>query len=127
LLAAARLQKAEPLEAAQAGTPHDSIMTGGRRRCVFVLMAGVEGIEVPAAASRNRLHERAAVRDDQTLPDLAASCQFINGPGVRFPILGGVDDVGHAPLLQQLHERKPLQTKLVCGLTGGDLPIREEG
>jgi hypothetical protein len=47
-------------------------------------------------AERGQIHERAAVRDDQGLPDLASPFEFIDGFGVRRPILRGVDDVGDA-------------------------------
>ena len=47
-------------------------------------------------AERGQIHERAAVGDDQGLPDLAPSFEFIDGPGVRRPIFRGVDDVGDA-------------------------------
>src|ERR1019366_10170958 len=77
-------------------------------------------------AKRGQIHERAAVRDDQGLPDLASSFELIDGLGVRSPILGGVDDVGDATPLQHFHERKPLQSELVSRLAGSDLAIREE-
>ena len=50
-------------------------------------------------AKRGQIHERAAVGDDQGLPDLASSFEFIDGHGVRRPIFRGIDDVGDtAPL-----------------------------
>src|ERR1019366_45423 len=77
-------------------------------------------------AERGQIHERTGVGDDQGLPDLASSFEFSDGLGVRFPVFRSVDDVGDAALLQQVHERKPLQTEFLGGLAGGDLAISEQ-
>ena len=78
-------------------------------------------------AQSGKIHERAGVGDDQGLPDLASSFEFADGVGVRFPVFRSVDDVGDATLLQQVHERQPLQAELVGGLACRDLAIGEKG
>jgi len=72
-------------------------------------------VEQLKIAECGKINERAAIGDDQGLPDLASSVKFIDVIAVRFAIFRRVDGVRDAPPLQQLHERKPLQTKFVGG------------
>ena len=50
-------------------------------------------------AERGQIYERTGVGDDQGLPVLTSSFEFVNGLGVRCPILSGVDDVRDASQL----------------------------
>ena len=50
-------------------------------------------------AERGQIYERTGIGDDQVLPDLASSFEFIDGLGVRFPVFRSVDDVRDAAVL----------------------------
>jgi len=59
-------------------------------------------------AERGKVHEWTTVGDHQTkLPSRASSFEFFNGLAVRFPVLGGIDNVRYAAWLEQFHKLEP--------------------
>jgi hypothetical protein len=79
-------------------------------------------------AERGKVHEWTTVGDDQTeLPSRASSFEFFNGLAVRFPILGGIDNVRDAAWLEQFHKLEPAQTEFASRLARRNLTICKEG
>ena len=79
-------------------------------------------------AERGKVHEWTTVGDNQTgLPILASSFEFFNSLAVRFPILGGIDNVRDAAWLEQFHELEPAQTEFASRLARRNLAVCKEG
>ena len=68
-----------------------------------------KGAKQVKVVKRRQIDKRTGVGDDQELTDLAASFEFDDAVGVRFPILRGINHAWDAAALQQVHERKPVQ------------------